>query len=74
MVLAERSKIASTTDAWTLAPPIPGGGAAAGEAPLDYQIRQEIQRHRSEVEHLERALRELDVQADLAGVPAEWRQ
>ena len=71
---AELSKIASTADAWTLAAPIPGGGAAATDAPLDYQLRQEIKRHKAEVEHLERALRELDVRADLAGVPAEWRQ
>lgn len=71
---AELSKIASTADAWTLAAPIPGGGAAAADAPLDYQLRQEIKRHKAEVEHLERALRELDVRADLAGVPAEWRQ
>jgi hypothetical protein len=70
----ELSKIARTSDAWTLAAPIPGAVGAANEAPLDYQLRQEIQRRKSEIEHLERALLELDVRADFAGVPAEWRE
>ena len=71
---AELDKVASTSSAWTLAAPIPGAGAASSDAPLDYQLRQVIRRHKNEIEHLERALRELDVRADLAGVPAEWRQ
>lgn len=71
---AELSKIASTSEAWTLAAPIPGGTGAAADAPLDYQLRQEIHRRKGEIEHLEHALRDLDVRADLAGVPAEWRQ
>ena len=70
----ELSKIASTSDAWTLAAPIPGAVGAANDAPLDYQLHQEIQRRKSEIEHLERALLELDVRADFAGVPAEWRE
>ncbi|MGI9431971.1 MAG: hypothetical protein ACR2PQ_07145 [Myxococcota bacterium] len=71
---AQMDKVASTTSAWTLAAPIPGASAGNSDAPLDYQLRQQIQRHKNEIEHLERALRELDVRADLAGVPAEWRQ
>jgi hypothetical protein len=70
----ELAKIASTASAWTLAAPIPGASAAAADAPLDYQLRQEIRRHKSEIEHLERALRDLDVRADLAGVPSAWRE
>jgi hypothetical protein len=69
----ELQTIAGSADAWTVGPPIPGGGASH-DAPLDYQLRQEIQRYKSEIEHLERTLRELDVRADLAGVPAEWRE
>ena len=71
---AELEKIAGGSDAWTLAPAVPGVAAATADAPLDYELRQSIRRHKAEIEHLERALRELDVRADLAGVPAEWRE
>jgi hypothetical protein len=53
---------------------MPGGGAGASEAPLDYRIRQAINRHRQEIERLERQLRDLEVEANLAMVPEDWRQ
>jgi hypothetical protein len=43
--------------------PIPGMEASP-DAPLDYQLRLKIRRHRSEIERLENRL---------AGVPEEWR-
>jgi hypothetical protein len=47
---------------------------AAAEAPLDYRIRQTIKRHREEIKRLERQLRELEVEANLAAVPEDWRK
>jgi hypothetical protein len=68
----ELGEIAGSSDAWSVGPPIPGAGSS--DTPLDYRLRQEINRHKDEVDRLERALRELAVQADLAGVPEEWRE
>lgn len=72
---AERrqEELAGSTDAWKVAPNLPGVGAPSTEAPLDYGLRQEIRRHRAEIERLERQLRELEIEADLAGVPAAWQ-
>ena len=67
-------RVAGTATAWQVAPPIPGAGAAGADAPLDYRIRQAINRHRQEIKRLERQLRELDVEANLALVPEDWCQ
>lgn len=69
----ELAKVAGSAEAWSIGPPIPGAQASS-DTPLDYRLRQEINQHKAEVERLERALRELTVQADLAGVPVEWRE
>jgi hypothetical protein len=53
---------------------MPGMSDAAAEAPLDYRIRQTINHHRQEIERLERRLRELEVEANLAVVPEDWRE
>ena len=67
-------RVAGTSDAWQVAPPMPGMSGAAADAPLDYRIRQTIKRHRQEIKRLERQLRELEVEANLAGVPEDWRE
>jgi len=46
---------------------------SANEAPLDFKLRQEMRRQREDVEHAERHLEELTVEANLAGVPEDWR-
>jgi hypothetical protein len=60
---------------WSVA--APGGGAPAGGAgstsPLSFKLRQELKRNRELVEQAERSLRELRIEADLAGVPSSWR-
>ena len=64
---------AEETDAWQMAPP--GAGATgAADAPLDYQLKQEMRRQREELRRSERTLRDLTIEADLAGVPADWRE
>ena len=47
---------------------------APSEAPLDYYLMQEIKRWRAEKERAEKALADLIVEANLAGVPDEWRE
>ena len=64
-------EVAGTTSNWQMAP-IPGMEASP-DAPLDYQLRLQIRRHRSEIDRLEKKLRELEIEANLAGVPEEWR-
>lgn len=66
----ERGRIAGSADQWLLGPP----GATRENAPLDYRLRQEVTRHRDEIERLEKALKNLEVEANLANVPAEWRE
>jgi hypothetical protein len=71
---ADLDRVAGSADAWQVAPPMPGMSGAASEAPLDYRIRQSLNRHRAEIKRLERQLRELEVEANLAMVPESWRQ
>jgi hypothetical protein len=68
----ELEEVAGETEAWQIAPP--GAGASnASDAPVSYSLRQEVRRQREEVARSERRLQELTVEADLAGVPADWR-
>jgi hypothetical protein len=62
---------AGSASNWQMAP-MPGMQPSP-DAPLDYQLRVAIRRHRSEIERLERKLKQLEIEANLAGVPAEWR-
>jgi hypothetical protein len=64
-------KVAGSASNWQMAP-VPNMQPSP-DAPLDYQLRYAIRRHRSEIERLERKLRQLEIEANLAGVPAEWR-
>lgn len=41
--------------------------------PLDYKLTQTLRRTREELARAERALQDLEVEANLAAVPAEWR-
>jgi hypothetical protein len=74
--MLERAKLsleqaASGADAWTFSP---AGIGNVTDSPVDYQLREKIRRGEAEVARLERDLRELEVEANLAGVPEEWRQ
>jgi hypothetical protein len=62
---------AGSASNWQMAP-VPGMQPSP-DAPLDYQLRVAIRRHKSEIERLERKLKQLEIEANLAGVPAEWR-
>jgi hypothetical protein len=67
----ELEGIAAETDNWQMT--APGGSATAEQGPLSYRLRQEIRSYREQLESAERALRELEIEANLAGVPEEWQ-
>lgn len=61
---------------WSIAPP--GGGGGGGESspsssPMSFKLRQKLREDREQIDERERALRELRIEADLAGVPQAWR-
>ena len=61
------------TESWQIAPP--GSSAqASADAPVNYSLRQQVRREREELARAERHLQELTIEADLAGVPADWRE
>jgi hypothetical protein len=61
---------------WSIAPPGGGGGggdSSASSSPMSFKLRQKLREDRELIEERERALRELRIEADLAGVPQAWR-
>jgi hypothetical protein len=61
--------------AWRMSPPGLGGATAEASdtTPIDYKLTQDLRRRREEVARSERRLQDLDVEANLAGVPPDWR-
>ena len=57
---------------WSVAPP-GASGQDNSTSPLSFKLRQDLVRNREALEAAEKALRELKIEADLAGVPAAWR-
>ena len=65
------SELVGRTSNWKIA--MPGVQAAVDDAsPVNYGLKQEIRRKREDVVRTERALRDLIVEANLAGVPKNW--
>jgi hypothetical protein len=68
---ADLEALAGKSDSWQMA--APGAQPTSENSPVSYKLRQEIRQYREDVGRAERRLRELEVEASLAGVPAEWR-
>lgn len=69
----ELAEVAGAKSAWKFT--APGmGGAAVGDTTYHYELRTKVQRSRAKVKQLERELRELEVEANLADVPEDWRK
>lgn len=69
---ARLSRFAGRKDNWNMAPPgLPLESAESGGD--THRLRDEIRRWRAEIERAEGRLRELDVEASLAGLPDSWR-
>ncbi len=67
---SELQEIAGSTDNWQIA--APGGVGASNDGPLSYRLRRQIKRSREEIERAERKLRDVKIEAELAGVPPTW--
>lgn len=58
---------------WSVAPP----GVQAStqtESTANFSLSQDVKHQREEVKRTEKHLRDLEVEANLAGVPADWRE
>lgn len=67
----ELEELAGEQGNWQMAAPgMPQG--ASENSPLSYRLLHEIRRQREEVARFERRLRDLQIEANLAGVPDEW--
>jgi hypothetical protein len=72
---AKLEDVAGESSAWKMGAPGLGNveTSSPSEGPLDYQLSTEMRRNREELERAKRQLAELDVEANLAGVPEDWR-
>lgn len=68
----ELGQLADGGTAWQMS--APGTTAGADNSPVSFRLRQELRRGRDELASAERRLSELEVEANLAGVPADWMQ
>jgi len=66
----ELGKMVQGTDAWQMS--APGTPAGTENSPVSYKLRAELRRQREELAAAEKRLTELEVEANLAGVPSEW--
>jgi len=72
----ELAEVSGNSSAWQLAAPGIGGvdpGKGTRGNPLDYDLSTRMRRNREEVARAERRLTELDIEANLANVPPDWR-
>lgn len=58
---------------WSMTAPGLPVQASNSETSIDFRLRQQIRRQREELERAEHRLDELGVEANLAGVPEDWR-
>jgi hypothetical protein len=67
----ELAEAASGSGSYSVA--APGTTSSPEDTPLSYKLRQEIRRQRELVDRAEYKMRELNIEADLASVPTNWR-
>ena len=68
---AALGEIAANTDSWQLT--APGANVNSENSPLSFKLRQDIRRHREDIDRAEQAFSELRIEANLAGVPEQWQ-
>ena len=67
----ELGALSQDASAWSVAAP---GSSDPQSGPLNLRLRQQIKDQKAAIEEAERDLRALEVEADLAAVPPDWRQ
>lgn len=72
--LDKLSDVVGKTSNWKVGAPGGQAAAASDNSPVDYGLKQEIRRKREDVANAERNLRDLTVEANLAGVPEDWHK
>jgi hypothetical protein len=60
--------------AWSMSAPGLPVQSSPAETSIDYRLRQQIRKQREDLERAEHRIDELVVEANLAGVPEEWRE
>jgi hypothetical protein len=65
-------QLAANTESWQVTAPGGTAGASGENGPLSFGLRQEIRRAREDIASAEQAYHELRIEANFAGVPAEW--
>jgi hypothetical protein len=68
---SQLEQVAQDSDQWQMAAP---GTSTPENSPLSYKLREDLRRQRDEVALAERQLKDLEVEANLAGVPEQWRK
>jgi len=68
----ELGKLARGTDTWQMSAPGAPAGTQTETSPMSYKLRQELRNQREELANAERRLTDLEVEANLAGVPEDW--
>lgn len=69
---SQLATVVGSKSEWQFSPP--GLPAQTDEhSTTSFQLRQDVKRKRDEVDRARARLRELEVEANLAGIPADWR-
>lgn len=72
-VREELEELAGEGSSWKMSAPGMGSVEAPTDTPMDYQLSRRLKSKRAESKRTRQALHELEVEANLAGVPEEWR-
>ena len=67
----ELEETASGSNAWQVA--APGQPPPKEGSPVSFRLSQELKRRREQLGQAEAGLQDLSIQANLAGVPEDWR-
>lgn len=72
--LDKMSEVVGKSSNWKIAAPGMQAAAPSDNSPANYGLKQAVQRKREGVARAERELRDLIVEANLAGVPESWHK
>ena len=71
---AALGKLAGETSDWQLSAPGLAAGGDRENSPLSFRLREQIRKRKQELQDAERGRLDLEVEANLAGVPKGWRE